>query len=272
MIKTGRFLIAFCWAHVRRDFLDLCKSRNYLEDWCMKWVENIRELYHLNKQRLEFEAETDEFIQKDSDLRISIDKVAFDLEEELSNPELHPACRKVLESLKSHWSGLTLFVDYPWIPMDNNRGERTIRTAVVGRKNYYGSGSEQSAELTSILFSLLQTIILWGLNVKKWLRWYLEACAKDKGKPPNEVSAFLPWNLSKEKIIELGGDPSKVPKPAPEIPLEDIKCHIDTAVEISQSKRSNTSVLLSKTIRKKTVEPYLLPYVKNLDGEKQMTV
>ena len=33
------------------------------------------------------------------------------------------AVRKALESLQSHWSGLTVFVDDPKIPMDNNASE-----------------------------------------------------------------------------------------------------------------------------------------------------
>ena len=49
--------------------------------------------------------------------------------------------KKVLASLLEHWPGLTLFVDYPEAPMDNNLGENSIRTPVNGRKNYYGSGS-----------------------------------------------------------------------------------------------------------------------------------
>ena len=44
--------------------------------------------------------------------------------------------RKVLESLTGHWDGLTLFVNDPRIPMDNNYGDRLICGPAVGRKNY----------------------------------------------------------------------------------------------------------------------------------------
>ena len=49
------------------------------------------------------------------------------------------ACAKVLRSLRNHWQGLTLFVEDPDLPMDNNQAERALRGPVVGRKNYYGS-------------------------------------------------------------------------------------------------------------------------------------
>jgi hypothetical protein len=38
----------------------------------------------------------------------------------LAQPALHPARRKVLESLRQYWSGLTVFVAHSEVPMDNN--------------------------------------------------------------------------------------------------------------------------------------------------------
>jgi len=65
----------------------------------------------------------------------------------LADPKLREPCRKALQSLQSHWSGLTVFVDDPKIPMDNNASERTVRGPAMGRKNYYGSGSLWSVSL-----------------------------------------------------------------------------------------------------------------------------
>ena len=36
------------------------------------------------------------------------------------------------------WDKLTMFVDNPLIPPDNNHAERALRGPVVGRKNHYG--------------------------------------------------------------------------------------------------------------------------------------
>ena len=46
-------------------------------------------------------------------------------EAELAAPDLHPVPRKVLESLGNHWTGLTVFVEHPEVPMDNNTAERS---------------------------------------------------------------------------------------------------------------------------------------------------
>ena len=44
-------ILAFCWAHVRRDFLDAGKKYPNLEEWALSWVEKIGELYHINNLR-----------------------------------------------------------------------------------------------------------------------------------------------------------------------------------------------------------------------------
>jgi transposase len=104
----------------------------------------------------------------------------------------------VLESLKNHWDGLTLFFGFPEIPLDNNCAERLLRSPVVGRKNYYGSGTEWSGRFAAMQFSILQTLSIWGIEPRRWLELYLGECAGRRGRAPEDVSSFLPWNLSRE--------------------------------------------------------------------------
>jgi len=112
------------------------------------------------------------------------------------------------QSLAAHWEGLTLFVDDPRIPMDNNTSERRARGPAVARKNFYGSGSLWSGQLAAAAFSIFATLALWTLNPRKWLTWYFEHCAATGGKVPEDIERFLPWNLSQEKKKELEGPDS----------------------------------------------------------------
>jgi transposase len=45
-------ILAFCWAHVRRDFLTLAKGFPEMKEWALAWVAEIGLLYHLNHHRL----------------------------------------------------------------------------------------------------------------------------------------------------------------------------------------------------------------------------
>jgi transposase len=89
------------------------------------------------------------------------------------------------------------------VALDNNSAERALRTPVVGRKNYYGSGSIWSAHLAAMMFSVLQTVVLWGLNPRHWLSAFFQACMDNGGKTPPELRAFLPWQMTEERRYQL---------------------------------------------------------------------
>jgi transposase len=129
----------------------------------------------------------------------------------LSQTNLRQPQRKVLTSLHKHWVGLTVFVEHPEVPMDNNEAERRERGPVVARKNYYGSGALWSGRLAAMLFSLFQTLQVWGLDTAKWLTAYLSACAKAGGKPPPDLQGYLPWNMTTQERERLSVLRSKPP-------------------------------------------------------------
>jgi transposase len=198
-VKAGTIVLAFCWAHVRRDFLTVARSWPEQEAWALEWVERIGALYACNDRRLEASRATPLFTACDQEVRQCVAKLEQQREQELEETELHPARRKVLESLRHHWRGLTVFVEHPEVPLDNNTAERSERGPVVGRKNYYGSGAIWSGRLAAMLFSLFQTLALWGINPRPWLTAYLTACAEAGGRAPARPEALLPWNLSEDQ-------------------------------------------------------------------------
>jgi transposase len=211
-VKTGKLLLAFCWAHVRRDFVRVGKGWPELTAWALAWLQRIRHLYRWNRQRLAVRNERTALAQADQGLRQAVADMERHLQAELADPQLRLPCRKALESLQGHWEGLTRFVADPRIPMDNNASERRLRGPAVGRKNYYGSGSLWSGRLAAMLFSIFATLTLWQLNPQKWLRWYLASCAVAGGKAPPDIKCFLPWNLTAEERRALGGkDPPTKP-------------------------------------------------------------
>src|SRR5205823_572275 len=129
-------------------------------------------------------------------LRQTVAAMRQQLDTELADPASRTPARKVLTSLQEHWSGLTLFVDDPRIPMDNNLSERRLRGPALGRKNYYGSGALWSGRLAATLFSILATLQLWQINPRLWFHGYLQSCAEAGGQAPRDIEPFLPWNLS----------------------------------------------------------------------------
>ena len=196
-------VLAFCWAHVRRDFLELANSYPQCAEWALQWVDRIGQLYHLNGLRLNTRMDSPERALTQQDLVLAVQQMATQCASEVANHELFPAAAKVLQSMTLHWSGLTMFVNSAWVDMDNNQAERDIRGPVVGRKNFYGSGSAGSAELASTMYGTLATMKLWGLNARTWLTQYLQACADNGNRPPDDINAFLPWQMSAKRLADM---------------------------------------------------------------------
>jgi len=208
-LKGSLILLAFCWAHVRRDFLDLAKKHPDKNVWAMDWVEKIRELYAINKQRLLVIENNKKFQDQQNKLVTAISKMhnnsrteQTSLAQKKDRTTSDESCVKVLESLDRHWSGLTIFVDHPEIEMDNNIAENDLRGPVVLRKGKgsRGSGSQWSGECMVKAFSIFKTMALHKLNPRTWLTLFFLACADAGAKLPKDWRRdFLPWNMNKQR-------------------------------------------------------------------------
>ena len=106
---------------------------------------------------------------------------------------------QALRSLLNHREGLSVFVDRPQVPMDNNKAERCLRGPAIGRRLSFGSDSEKGARFTAIMYSVVGTLSINGIDVLRWLEAWLEACAKNGRKPPHDLSPWLPWSMSEDR-------------------------------------------------------------------------
>ena len=212
-VKDGQITLALCWAHQRRDFIEAERGRPELHDWASAWLARISELYRLNEARLRvWQQDAVAFAAADGQLRAAVAAMARVAAEEQAQASLAPECRKVLEGLSTYWAGLTVFVEHPEVPLDNNAAERAERGPVVGRKNYYGSGAVWAGQLAAMLFSVFETLRLWGLNARDWLTGYLTACAENGGRPLPELRRWLPWRMTEEERAALKLGQSAAPR------------------------------------------------------------
>jgi len=206
-VKLGDVVLVFCWSHVRRDFVTVGKGWPEHKEWALAWLRRIRDLYRDHRRRQGAPANGVERTAADAALRATVTAMEAQTATELANAKLPTPCRKVLTSLEEHWAGLTLFLDDARIPLDNNASERQARGPALGRKNYSGSGALWSGRLAAMLFSLFATLTMAKLNIRTWLREFLEGCAQNGGRVPSDLDPFLPWKMSEERRRELALDP-----------------------------------------------------------------
>lgn len=165
----GSITIAHCWAHADRKFKDAKDPPAEISE--IRSL--IAELYELEREiDGPFPGADDAQRQRHRLRQERSTKVIEKLREKAFSfgGLRRSAFGKALRYLLAHWDGLTRFLEDPRIALDNNAAERVLRGPVVGRKNFYGNRSKRGAETAAILYSLIETAKLCGVNPSDYLR------------------------------------------------------------------------------------------------------
>jgi hypothetical protein len=97
---------------------------------------------------------------------------------------------RAITYLLNHWKKLTLFLKHPGVPIDNNIVERSLKKAILNRKNALFYKTMNGARVGDLFMSLIHTCELNGGNPFDYLTELLRHADELKQKP----SAWLPWN------------------------------------------------------------------------------
>src|SRR3954469_12754367 len=87
-VKDGVLVLAFCWAHVRRDFIRVGKGWPESKVWALEWLRRIRGLYRLNDRRLSVLKDAAAFAAADGCLRQAVAEMKSQMETELAGSDL----------------------------------------------------------------------------------------------------------------------------------------------------------------------------------------
>jgi transposase len=85
------------------------------------------------------------------------------------------------------------YTDDGRLEIDNNAAERAFRVVALGRKNFLFAGSDAGGERAAVLYSLIGTAKLNGLDPETYLRDVLSRIADH---PINRIEELLPWNVA----------------------------------------------------------------------------
>jgi hypothetical protein len=84
--------------------------------------------------------------------------------------------------------------------MDNHTAEREIRPLVMGRKNYLFQGSDRGGEGAAVIYTLIGSARLNGIEPYAYIRAVLE---KIGDHPINPIDELLPWRLELDQQESL---------------------------------------------------------------------
>jgi transposase len=190
--EDGRILEAACWAHVRRKFYDLLVGHK--SPVAAEAVERIAELYAIEKEIKGRRPEERREI-RNARSRPLLESLKQWFEETLGKLSRKSDTALAVRYALGRWEALMRYCNDGRIEIDNNAAERSLRTVVLGRKNYLFHGSDAGGERAAAIYSLISSAKLNGLDPEAYLRNVLERIADH---PINRIEELLPWNLAPE--------------------------------------------------------------------------
>jgi transposase len=196
--KAVETLIANCLAHGRRQIVEVV---DHFPEECRYVLEALGGVYHNDALSRERELSPEDrlrFHQKHSGpLMTGLHEW---MEAQLAEHKTEPnsGLGKAISYLLNHWQKLTLFLRQPGSPIDNNIVERSLKKAILNRRNALFYKTLNGAGVGDLFMSLIHTCELNKANPFDYLT-ELQRHAEELKRHPSE---WMPWNY-RETLARL---------------------------------------------------------------------
>jgi transposase len=126
-------------------------------------------------------------------------KLVDSLHDEIWDIKAQPGSllEKAVNYAKNSWDELFTYREYGYLEMSNNIAERSVKPFVIARKNFLFSKTENGAQASGVLFSIIQTAKANGLCIERYLEYVLNNINKIK------IDDILPWSEKLPKELKL---------------------------------------------------------------------
>lgn len=190
--KREGITLIHCMAHARRMFNDALDND---EERAVHALKEIQKLYTIERSCKEDQLN---FEQVKEVRRLKSTGILTDLGRWLQQQYLQvlpkSAIGKAIAYSLERWERLSAYVNDGRLNIDNNPVENSIRPVALGRKNYLFAGSHEAAKRSGMLYSLLGTCKMHGVEPTTWLKDVLHRIADH---PINQIQELLPHRYKK---------------------------------------------------------------------------
>lgn len=178
---TDEIQHANCWAHSRRKFMEVLKTKGKHEKKKAKIghaeqaIAFIRQLYAIERKADEDElSDLQRAVKRQKESKPILEQFHQWLQQVSLKTPPKGLLGKAVNYPLERWTQLTLFVKVGYLPLDNNAAENAIRPFVVGRKNWLFCDSVEGAKASAAIYSLIETAKANGLNPYEYLKMLFE--------------------------------------------------------------------------------------------------
>jgi len=191
---AGGPTLAFCWAHVRREFFDLSKGGT-----APIATEALRRIAALYAIEAEVRGKPPDVRRaaRQARSKLLVEELFRWFEAQLARlPGRAPTAERIRYAL-NHRAGLERFLDDGRLEIDNNVVERAIRPVVLSRKNALFASGDDGGERWTCIASLVETCKLNGVDPQRYFTDVLTRLVN--GWQQTRLDELMPWHWAPAK-------------------------------------------------------------------------
>jgi transposase len=185
---TPRLVEVACWAHARRKLYDvhLATASPAAEEALAR----IAELFAI-EAGISGRGPAERLAVRQQRTVPLLEQLRLFLDDTLARISAKSSLAGAIRYARTRWAALCRFTTDGRLEMSNNAAERAIRPLALGRKNYLFAGSDAGGERAAILYTLIQTAKLNGLDPEAYLADVIDRIADH---PASRIGELLPWS------------------------------------------------------------------------------
>lgn len=193
-----------CWMHARRPFANILKAApNNPDSIASRMINLIGKLYDVEAKIKGLGITSPDEIKKyrNKHSKPIIAKIKAFVDDKIKTTLPQSAIGKALAYVRNQWLKLIVYLEDGRLKIDNGFSERCIKSFVIGRKNWLFCNSVAGAKASKIIFSIISTAKLHGLESYAYLKYLFEEIPKITS--DEQYYTLLPYNIKKEINSEL---------------------------------------------------------------------
>lgn len=195
LFADGHIIEAACWARCRRKFYEIHERQEHASGTLAhQALQRIGALYAI-EQAVRGHSADRRRLHRQTHAKPLLLQLQRWLNESLSQLSVKSPMAAAIGYALGNWRALSVYVEDGRIEIDNNTAERALRGVVLGRKNYLHFGADSGGSRAAVIYSLVGTCKLNGVDPYAYLRHVLERIADY---PINRVAELLPWVVASQ--------------------------------------------------------------------------